>query len=411
MFRPLECFIGLRYVRSRRRRGVVSFMSAASLVGMALGVAALIVILSVMNGLETETRTRLLSMTEHASVSAPRVGLADWRGLQSRLASLPGVSGVSPYVMLEGMLAAGPSLQPVLVRGVLPGEEKDVSDIERYLRAGTLDSLEPGRIILGRILALNLGLDIGDRVNLLVPRIRNGRPDPGFASFAVSGIFEAGFTEHDAGLALVHMSQASELKELGGSVEGLSVRLDEPLAVGALRERLLPGLDPSLRYSDWTDQHANLLRAIRIEKRMMTIILMFIVGVAAFNIVASLMMVVTDKEKDIAILRTYGLEPARVARVFLVQGAVIGLAGTLAGAALGLVLAFNIDVIVPWLESAFNFKIMPGDVYYVTELPSEVHLADVIFIPVLAFLVAALATIYPSRRAAAIAPAEALRYD
>jgi lipoprotein-releasing system permease protein len=261
------------------------------------------------------------------------------------------------------------------------------------------------------VLALNLGLRLGDRVSLLVPNIRDTRLQARYPGFLVSGIFEAGITEHDAGLALIHIRQASELKGLQGGIEGLSVRLDDPLAVDAFRARVRRALDPALRYTDWTEQHRNLLRAIRIAKTMMTIILMFIVGVAAFNIVASLMMVVTDKEKDIAILRTYGLEPARVARVFLVQGALIGLAGTLLGIVLGLLLAFNVGVIVPWLENTFNFKIMPGDVYYVTELPSEVHAADVIVIPLVAFVIATLATLYPSRRAAAIAPAEALRYD
>ena len=402
MFYPLEWFIGLRYLRSRRRRGVVSFMSAASLLGIALGVAALIVILSVMNGLETETRTRLLSMSAHATIAAsPGTGLADWRELQSQLSAAPQVSGVSPYVTLEGMLAAGVSLRPAIVRGILPDEEQSVSDIQRFLQDDTLQVLEPGmhRIILGRVLALNLGLSRGDSVTLLVPRVTNGRMTPRFAGFVVAGIFEAGIQEHDANLALVHMRDASELKGLHGAAEGLAVRLDDPMAVTSFQRNEVATLDPTLRYSDWAEEHRNLFTAIHIEKTMMTIILMFIVGVAAFNIVASLMMVVIDKEKDIAILRTCGLEPSRVARVFLVQGSVIAFAGTVLGTCLGLVLAFNVDVIVP------------GDVYYVTEIPSEVHLFDVVAIPAVAFLVAMLATVYPSRRAAAVLPAAALRYD
>ena len=413
MFYPLEWFIGLRYLRSRRRRGVVSFMSAASLLGIALGVAALIVILSVMNGLETETRTRLLSMSAHATIAAPGTGLSNWRELQSRLTAAAGVSGVSPYVTLEGMLAAGVSLRPAIVRGILPDEEQSVSDIQRFLQDGSLEALEPGmhRIILGRVLALNLGLSRGDSVTLLVPRVANGRMTPRFAGFVVAGVFEAGIQEHDANLALVHMSDASELKGLHGAAEGLAVRLEDPMAVASFHRNEVAALDPTLRYSDWAEEHRNLFTAIHIEKTMMTIILMFIVAVAAFNVVASLMMVVIDKEKDIAILRTYGLEPSRVARVFLVQGSVIGFSGVVLGTGLGLALAFNVDVIVPWLEATFNFKIMPGDVYYVTQIPSEVHLFDVVAIPVVAFLVAVLATVYPSRRAAAVAPAAALRYD
>jgi len=422
MFQPLEWFIGLRYLRSRRRRGVVSFMSAASLVGIALGVAALIVILSVMNGLETETRTRLLSMSAHATIAARQcrerespecsAGLSDWRALQSRLAAAPGVVGVSPFVALECMLAAGVNLRPVMVRGILPGEERD-SDISRFIRTGSLEDLAAGsrRIILGRIVALNLGLEPGDTVTLLVPRFNDGRMTPRLAAFTVAGIFEAGIQDHDANLAIVHMADASELAGLDGAAEGVAVRLADPLKVGEFQAAQLGSLDPAWRYSDWTEEHRNLFTAIHIEKLMMSIILMLIVGVAAFNIVASLMMVVIDKQKDIAILRTYGLEPQRVARVFLVQGAVIGVVGTVLGTGLGLLLAFNVDVIVPWLETTFGFQIMPGDVYYVTAIPSEVHLFDVVAIPAVALVVAVLATIYPSRRAAAVAPGHALRYD
>ena len=242
----------------------------------------------------------------------------------------------------------------------------------------------------------------------------NGLVTPRLAAFTVAGIFEAGIQDNDANLAFVHLADASDLKGLHGAAEGLAVRLDDPLAVRefrAARSGLIDSPAEPLRYSDWTEEHRNLFTAIHIEKTMMRIILMFIVAVAAFNIVASLMMVVIDKQKDIAILRTYGLEPARVARIFLVQGSVIGVVGTLLGTALGLAVAFNIGVIVPWLESTLNFKIMPGDVYYVTEIPSEVHLFDVLSIPAVALLVAMLATIYPARRAASIAPAAALRYD
>jgi lipoprotein-releasing system permease protein len=412
MFRPLEWFIGLRYLRSRRWRALVSFRTAASLIGLALGVTALIVILSVLNGLETETRTRLLAIGAHATVSAPG-GLADWRVLQTRFGSMPGVAAVAPYVRLEGMLAAGTSLRPAIMRGILPAEEREASDLSRMLELGGLDNLAPGarRIILGRVLALNLGVETGDAVRLLVPRITAGRVVPRQAAFTVAGIFDAGVPDHDTALAFVHLADASDLKGLNGAAEGVALRFDDPLAVREFGAAQRGALDPNWSYSDWTEEYRNLFTAMRIEKLMMSIILLMIVGVAAFNIVASLMMVVIDKQKDIAILRTYGLEAHRVARIFIVQGAVIGLVGALLGVGLGLSLAYNIDVVVPWLETTFGFQIMPGDVYYVTVLPSEVQLFDVIAVPTAAFALAVLATLYPARRAAAIAPAMALRYD
>jgi lipoprotein-releasing system permease protein len=388
-------------------------MTVASLLGIALGVAALIIILSVMNGLETETRTRLLSVSAHATVSS-RTGVEDWRTWQERLAAVPGVVGVAPYVMIEGMLAAGPNLRPALVRGIDAQEEGNVSEISDYLVIGSAAALEPGshKIILGRVLALHLGVGPGDSVMLLVPGLnREGRMIPRYAAFTVDGIFEAGIQDNDANLAFIDLRDASELKGLHGAAQGVAVRLADPLAIERFRADSRRALDPGMEYSDWAVDHRNLFTAIHIEKMMMRIILMFIVAVAAFNIVASLMMVVIDKRKDIAILRTYGLEPRRVSRIFLVQGAAIGFLGIVLGVALGLVCAFNIDVIVPWLETTFHFKVMPGDVYYVTALPSEVHWFDVVSIPAVAFLVAVLATLYPARRAAGIAPAIALRYD
>ena len=413
MFQPLECFIGLRYLHSGRKRGVVSFMTAASFVGLALGVTALIVILSVLNGFETENRTRLLSMGEHIGVAAPAGGLADWAELAKRIATEPGVTGVSPFVELEGMLAAGRELRPAVVRGIVPAEEAAATEITKFIDAPTLAELAPGsdKVILGRLLAANLGVDVGDRVSLWLPKIEDGRPSVRPASFEVAAIFEAGVQDHDANLALISLADASGLKGLGGRPQGLAVRLADPLRAPEVESRLAAELGTGFAYTSWTETHRSLFRAMHIEKTMMTIILMFIVGVAAFNIVTSLMMVVNEKEQDIAILRTCGLEPARVVRIFFVQGAVIGLLGTLVGIGLGLVLAFNVHTIVPWLETTFHFKIMPGDVFYVSEIPSEVHLSDVLIIPTLAFAIAMLATVFPSRRAARIAPAQALRYE
>ncbi|HEX5420715.1 MAG TPA: lipoprotein-releasing ABC transporter permease subunit [Gammaproteobacteria bacterium] len=412
MFHPLELSIGLRYVRSRRRRGVVSFMSGASLVGIALGVAALIVILSVMNGLETELRSLLVALTAPASVSSPE-GLENWRGLQQWLGEQPHVQGAAPYVTIEGMLASGEGLMPVVVRGVLPAQEQRIDQLGQRLRLGSLDALQPGsrRIVLERVLALNLGVQLGDTVRLLVPKVEHGRTEPELVGFTVAGVFDAGIQDY-TNLAFVDLEDASRLKGLAGRPEGLAVRLDDALAVDQFHREVAPRLAAQhLKYSDWTEEHAAYFHATRVEKTMMTIILMFIVGVAAFNIVASLMMVVTDKEKDIAILRTCGLEPGRVAKIFLIQGSVIGLAGTLIGTLVGVLLALNVGTIVPWLEDTFHFQIFPADVYYVTQVPSEVHVFDVTVIPVVAFLLTVLATLYPSRRAAGVSPAEALRYE
>ena len=413
MFYPLECFIALRYLRARRHRGFASFITMASVFGMALGVAALIVVLSVMNGLETELRTRLLSMTAHATLANAQEGVNDWQALKAQLVQYPGVLGVSPYVLVEGMLGSGSNLRPAVVRGILPEEETAVSQIGDFLQAGRLDDLEAGsqHIILGRILALNLGVGVGDRVNLLVPKVQNGRPTALLRSFQVSGVFAAGMQQHDAGLALVHLDDASELKGFAGRAGGVAVRLEDPMAVRELAGRLPQPLDGSPTYSDWTIENQNYFRAIRIEKTMMALLLTLIIAVAAFNIVASLIMVVTDKNKDIAILRTYGLEPKRVSRIFMIQGSIIGISGMLLGLVLGLTLAFNVETIFPWLERVFSFQLMPADVFYVTELPSEVQWLDIALITMAAFVIAVLATIYPSRRAATVAPAEALRYE
>ena len=412
MFQPLECFIGLRYLRSRRWRTLVSFRTAASLLGLMLGVMALIVILSVLNGLESETRARLLALSAHATVTKPG-GIADWHELERRFANAPGVVAVTPYVRLEGMLSGAQGLRPAVVRGILPAEEAAASDWGNVIDPRALESLVPGerRILLGRVLAENLGVDTGDLVKVVVPLVVNGRVEPRLQGFTLAGVISAGVPDHDTSLALVHLKDASDLKGLNGAAEGVALRFDDPYRVREFAAAERASLEPTWRYSDWTEEYRNLFTAMSIEKLIMTVILLLIVGVAAFNIVASLMMVVIDKQKDIAILRTYGMEAGRVARVFIVQGAVIGLVGALLGVCFGLLLAYNIGVVVPWLEQTFGFKIMPGDVYYVTELPSEVQLFDVIVVPVAAFALAILATVYPARRAAAVAPASALRYD
>lgn len=411
MIRPLECFIGLRYLSTGHGRGLISFMSVASLAGITLGVAALIVILSAMNGLETESRNRLLSMAEHITLQPAAGSDTDPTRLIGTLRQVAGVTDVTPFTRLEVVLSNGTSLKPAILRGIDPAAEEG-SELAR-IAGPELERLTPGsnRILLGRFVAADLRVQPGDRVNVWLARAEAGRVSYRPESFTVAGVFTAGVAEHDDKLALTHVADAGRLIGLDGRPEGLGIRLQNPMAVAAVQQRLEQAVGPGFRWSNWATENQSLFQAMAIEKTMMTVVLMFIVGVAAFNIVTSLMMVVNEKEKDIAILRTIGLEPGKVTRIFLVQGAAIGIGGTAAGIALGLVLAFNLETILPWLEHTFGFQIMPGDVFYVSEVPSEVRLQDVLLIPGFALVIALLATVFPSRRAARIEPAEVLRYE
>lgn len=412
MFRPLELWVGIRYVWSRRRRGLVSFMSAASLCGVALGVAALIIVLSVMNGLESETRERLLSMNAHATLSAADGAEIPWDVGTQLLRSQPGVEHVAPFVSIEGMLSAGSRLYPALIRGVDPDIEAQAFPDESMLEGSLADlSGDEDGIIIGRVLASNLGVTRGDRIRLLSARIENDQPRTSLVPLRVVGVFSARIADHDAGLALMHIDKAQVIAG-GSTARALGVRVSQPLQIAALRDFVMSHEPLSqLRYSDWSEEHRSHFRAIRIEKTMISLMLMLIVGIAAFNIVASLMMVVSSKAIDIAILRTLGLEPQRVARVFMFQGSIIGIAGMLIGTVLGVFVAINIGVIVPAVEAALGFQIMPADVYYISQIPSELHWFDVVWIDAAAFGIALLATLFPSRRAARIAPAAALRYE
>ncbi len=415
MFRPLECYIGLRYLRARGRNGFISFISLASMLGVAIGVAALIVILSVMNGFEGELRDRLLSMTAHAAVRDEGGPLASWASLRDEALATPGIVAAAPFVRVEAMLGRGNQLHGAEIRGVLPELESGVSQISGFMREGRLADLRSGggQIILGRVLALSIGAETGSLVTVLVPEIIADGTGirPKLRGFTVSGIFEAGLQDHDGTLALVHLDDAAALAGHDGLAGGLRLQMDDVFAAPRLAEALAGRLGAGYAHTDWTRENATYFRAIRLEKTMMTTIMLLIVTVAAFNIVASLVMVVTEKHTDVAILRTLGLSAKSVNRVFIVQGAVIGVTGTLLGLALGIVLAANVDIIVPWLEQTFRFQIMPGDVYYVTDIPAEIRWPDVTLIAAASLLLTLLATLYPARRAAGIAPAEALRYD
>lgn len=413
MINPVELFVGLRYLRAKRRTRFVSFITLISLLGIALGVAALIVILSVMNGFEGELRSRLLSMSAHGFVTGPDGRTHDWRQLVDEVEAEQGVAAAAPIVELEGMIQSGRDLQAVLVHGIDPEYERRLSGEVFNLLEGSLSNLQPGSrgIILGRVLAFDLRARIGDGVVLLIPRpVGDGTMEPVLERFVMQGVFEAGLQDHDSILALVNARDAAGIVGLGDEVSAVRFRAHDVMTAPAIANRLQARLG-NVKSSDWTIENASYFRAIRLEKMMMSLILSLIIGVAAFNIVASLVMVVTDKTNDIAVLRTLGMEPNGVVRVFFVQGAIIGWAGVFVGVLLGIVLAIYVPVIVPVLEQLFGFQVMPGDVYYVTRIPSELEWADVSTIAIAAFILTSLATLYPARRAALVNPAVALRYE
>jgi len=412
---PLPLFIGLRYLRPRRGQLFVSFIGLISMMGICLGVAALITILSVMNGFENELRARLLSLASHATLSENPQALAHWPELLQKLKTVPGITGATPYSESQVLLAHDSELSGAMLRGVDPASEDSVSGISRSMVVGRLDELTPGsgNIVLGRVLAYQLSLGVGDFVTVLIPLVNPATGDisPRIQQFTVSGIFEVGLQDHDGVLALVHLDDAVALRGADAGVTGVRLRFADVFAAPQLAASAATRLGGGFRVSDWTGENASYFRAIRIEKTMMLLIMLLIVMVAAFNIVATLVMVVTDKRTDIAILRTLGARPRTVLSIFVTQGVIIGWLGTAVGLIAGLALATNVGTVAPWLERTFGFQFMDSDVYYITELPSDVHSADVLFIGIAAFLLTVLATVYPAVRAARTAPAEALRYE
>jgi lipoprotein-releasing system permease protein len=421
MFHPVPVYVGLRYVVSRHRGFFVSFISWISMLGICVGVAALITIISVMNGLERETRTRLLSLPSHATLAGSPQQMQDWEALAERIRREQGVVGVAPYLDLQGMLGRGDDLRAALVRGIQPQIEPQVSEIGTHMKVGRLDDLQPGErhIVLGAGLAYALDARIGDEITVLVPvagkagegAIAGIDLQPRIQTFTVSGVFEVGTQEHDNLLAFVSLQDAAAIIGNGGVPGGLRLKFADIFAAPVRVKQIAASLGGSLQTSDWSIENASFFRAVGIEKTMMTLILMLIVAVAAFNIVAALVMVVNEKRSDIAILRTLGLTPRGVVGVFLTQGLVIGTIGTLLGLVLGVVVAENVGTIVPVLERLFRFHVMDPSVYYITAIPSEVRASQVATITLVAFALTVLATIYPAMRGAATEPAEALRYE
>ncbi len=412
---PFELFVGLRYTRAKRRNHFISFISLVSMLGIALGVAALIVVLSVMNGFGNELRDRILGVVSHVTITGERGALDDWTGLGERLGGGSLVAASAPYVQGQGMLSYGKVTSGVLVRGVDPARELDVSEVGRKLTVGGLEDLKAGEfgIILGRELAWKLGVEPGSTVILITPQgqVTAAGLLPRLKRFTVVGLFEVGMYEYDSGLALIHIEDAALLYQMPGQVSGLRLKLTDIYAAPAFGQDLRDRLGPEFRVRDWTREHANFFRALKIEKRMMLIILLLIVAVAAFNMVSSLVMLVTDKQADIAILRTLGLSPRGVMGIFMVQGSIIGVIGTLSGVLGGILLALNVEAAVHFLEQMLNFTFLAKEVYYITDLPSDIRLDDVLTITFASLLMGLLATLYPAWRAARIQPAEALRYE
>jgi len=410
-----ELLVGLRYTRARRRNRFIGINSAVSMIGIAVGVWALIVVLSVMNGFQKEVRTRILGVVSHLQILADDNRLEDWRDVQQAVAQHPRVVGTAPFVQAQAMLSNGQAVRGAIVRGILPAEEEKVADLARHMRAGSLEDLRPGEfgVVLGADLARSLGVLRGDKIALVAPQgvVTPAGVIPRLKQFTVAGVFEAGIVDADSGLALVHMRDAQTLYQLGEAASGVRLKLDDLFAARTVGRELLAKLPRGVFAYDWTRSHANFFRAVEIEKRMMFLILGLIVLVAAINIISTLVMAVTDKQADIAILRTLGAAPGSVLQIFMVQGMVLGVVGTLIGVVTGIVTALNIDVIVPAIEHAFNIKFLSKDVYLIPDLPSELQANDVIWIAGMALVLSFLATIYPSWRAGRVNPAEALRYE
>jgi len=412
---PYELFIGLRYTRARQRSRFISFISLVSVIGIALGITVLITVLSVMNGFQREVRTRILSVASHIQISGPANSLADWRAVADKASQNPEVVAAAPYVTAQGLLSSGGTVRGAYIRGIIPEAEEKVADLAKHMASGSLGALKGGEfgIVLGIELARALSVAVGDKVVLIAPQgqVTPAGIMPRLRQFTVVGIFSVDHYEYDSGLGLVDLQDAQTLYRMGEQVSGVRLKLKDLFNATRVSRELAQSLGPDAYITDWTRLNANFFRAVDIEKRMMFLIVFLIIAVAAFNIVSSLFMAVKDKQADIAILRTLGASPGSVMKIFLIQGTLIGLMGTLAGIAGGISLAVNVDVVVPFIENLFGFKFLSKDVYQISDLPSELRMADVLLTAFFSFVVSLLATIYPSYRAAKINPAEALRYE
>ncbi len=413
--RPFEWLVGLRYLLAKRRTHFISFISLISLAGIVLGMTALITVLSVMNGFQKEVRDRMLSMAAHAQITTYGGALDHWREFAQGARANPEVVAAAPYVSQQALISHQGEVRGVYVRGVDPAQEDSVADVSKAMKFGQLSELVPDRfnVIIGKDLAYALGVVAGDKITVIAPQ-GNVTPAgivPRLRQFTVTGVFEVGHLEFDSGLALMHIADAQKLYRMGEKVSGVRLKLRDLFQAPVVAHMLTQQFGGDTVVTDWTRQNVNYFRAVEIEKRMMFVILTLIIAVAAFNIVSALVMVVTDKQSDIAILRTLGAAPGSIMRIFMVQGTVIGLVGTILGIVFGLLLALNIDSVVKFVEAAFNTKILSPEIYYISDFPSDVKTGDVIVVALVSFALTVLATLYPSYRAARVNPAEALRYE
>lgn len=411
----LPMMIGSRYSRAKRRNGFISFISAISMIGIALGVWVLITVISIMNGFGNELRGRILDVTSHVTISGQGGWLSDWQKLTDKLDAHPDIEAYAPYIYTQGLITLGRAVDGALVRGVLPEYESKVSAIGDSLVDGSFDALQKGKynIILGDGLASKLGAGIGDKVTLISPKGQSSPAGllPRLRRFTVVGTFSVGMNEYDSALALIHMVDAAKLYKAKKQVSGVRLKLDDVYKARQVAAELSAELEYEYYVDNWTRQHENFFRALEIERRVMFIILFLIVAVAAFNIVSTLVMVVTDKRADIAILRTLGLSPNKVMGIFFVQGVTSGVLGTVIGAILGILTALNIGVIIPFIENLVGYQLFPADVYVISDFPAELRFSDVVTIVVTSVVLSMLATLYPAWRASKTQPAEALRYE
>ncbi len=416
MLQSLPFFIGLRYTRARRRNHFISFITLTSMLGITLGVWALITVLSVMNGFERELRDRILGVASHVTISGESGWLSDWKGLEGRIADFKAIDASAPFVLGQGMLTKGREVHGALIRGILPDNEARVAPmIADSIVQGGMENLHAGGygIVLGRTLAYQLGVYVGSKVTVITPRgqVTPAGLLPRLKRFSVVGIFRVNMHEYDSALAFIHLEDAMKLYKSESRVSGLRLKLEDVFQAPLVRRAISDTLGPAFGVRDWTLEHANFFRALKIEKRVMFIILFLIVAVAAFNIVSTLVMVVTDKQADIAILRTLGMSPGSVMGIFMVQGTVIGIIGTILGAVTGVVTSLNIETLVPFVENLFSIEFFPADVYVISDFPAELHWDDVVKITLASLLMSVVATLYPARRASRTQPAEALRYE
>ncbi len=411
-----EFLIGLRYTRAKRRNHFISFISLISLLGMTLGMTALITVMSVMNGFHKEVRARILGVASHAQISSYQGSLYDWEKIGEVATRNPQVAAAAPYIDAQGMLSHADMVRGVMVRGILPEDENKVADFGNKMVVGSLDQLAPGEfgIVIGQELARNLNAFLGDKIVLISPQgqITPAGILPRLKQFTVTGIFDVGHFEYDSGLALIHLADAQKLYRMApNQVSGVRLKLHDMFEAPRVIQELAGVLSGDLYFTDWTQQHANYFRAIQIEKRMLSLILALIIAVAAFNIVSTLVMAVTDKQSDIAILRTLGASSVSIMKIFIIQGALIGTLGTLLGLLGGVLLAYNVGEVIAFIEHVLNIQFLSQDVYYISKIPSDPQLPDIVTVAAASLILTLLATLYPSYRASKINPAEALRYE